>query len=84
MMIMAVPRNSNGWVLVVFRRTKMCLGKAQAVLGESGGMFPREKFWKTEPNPANFVHSGSKNRVIAAWSAHKKYTENQKKKIPFG
>ena len=52
----------------------MCLGEAQALLGGPGHASPG-KFWKNGAKSCNFMHSGSKNRVIAAWSAHKKYTE---------
>ena len=75
-------RVQTGWVLFVFRRTKMCLGEAQALLLSSRGVrghAPPGKFWKNGAKSCNFMHSGSKNRVIAAWSAHKKYTEIKKK-----
>ena len=49
---MAVRKSRDGWVLFVFRRTKMCLGVAQALPGGSGGMLRRENFGKIEPNPA--------------------------------
>ena len=81
---MAVRKSPDGWVLFVFRRTKMCLGEAQALPGGSGGMLPRGKFWKNcGAKPSNIMRSGSKNRLIAAWSTHKKYTEI-KQKISFG
>ena len=49
---MAVRWSPDGWVLFVFRRTKLCLGEAQALLGGPGGMVPRKIFGKMEPNPA--------------------------------
>ena len=49
---MAVRKSPDGWVLFVFRRTKMCLGEAQALVGGSGGMLPQENFGKMEPNTA--------------------------------
>ena len=62
---------------------KCAWAKAQALLGGggSGGMLPPGKFWKNGAKSCNFMHSGSKNRVIAAWSAHKKYTEIKKIKF---
>ena len=52
-----------------FSWTKMCLGKAQALLGGLGACFPI-KFWKNGAKSCDFMHSGSKHRVIAVWSTH--------------
>ena len=64
-----------------FQADQNVLGRSPSSSRGSGGMLPRGKFWKNGAKSCNFMHSGSKNRVIAAWSAHKKCTEIRKKKF---
>ena len=80
---MAVRKSPDGWVLFVFRWTKVCLGEAQALLGGSGGMLPRKIFGKMEPNPATLCILAVKTE----WLQHgplTKSTQKLKKKISFG
>ena len=80
---MAVRKDSDGRVLAVFGWTKMCLGKAKALLGGPGHA-PPEKFWKNAAKSCDFTRSGSENRAIAERLAHKNDPENKKKKISVG
>ena len=59
----------------------MCLDEAQVLVGGPGHA-PPGKFWKNGAKFCNFMHSGSKNRVITAWSAHKS-TQKLKKENSF-
>ena len=73
------PWKDSDWrVLVVFRRTKICLGKAQALLGGPGHS-PPGKFWKNGAKSCSFTRSGSENRAIAELFAHKNDPKNNKK-----
>ena len=62
-----------------------CLQEDQNVLGQLaqaglGAHAPPEKNWKTGAKSCKFMHSGSRNRVIAAWFAHKSTPKIQKQK----
>ena len=72
---MAVRKSPDGWVLFVFRRTKTCLGKAQALLRGSGGMLPRKFFGKMEPNSAFLCILAVKTE----WLQHSPLTKSTQK-----
>ena len=73
-------------ILMAERVGSFCFQADRTVLGWSPsssrgvqGHAPRENFGRMEPNPAILCTLAVKNRVIAAWSPHKKYTEIKKK-----
>ena len=49
----------------------MCLGDAQAVLGGSGGMIPREKFGNMELNPAILCVLAIKTKCLQYGYTHR-------------
>ena len=68
----------------LFSGGRKCAGAKVKLFSGVPGHAPPGKFWKNGAKSCNFMHSSSKNRVIAAWSAHKKYTEIKNNKISFG
>ena len=72
------------WWALVGKRGSCCFQADQSVLrrspsfsrGVRGHAPPAKMFWKNGAKSCNSMHSGrKKNRVIAACSAHKNYTE---------